>query len=85
MEEEIICKKCGKCCYHATEEGWKPCKYLRITCKGITHCTVYNTRLGRLIYISKNKAFQSTMCGMRKNTTHDFKGCPYNTNKPIIF
>lgn len=77
------CVQCGKCCHFMTKEGLKPCKFLLII-DGKTKCKVYRTRLGRLIFYGDSN-FPAMICSQRKMTDTDFKGCPLNTNKPIVF
>lgn len=85
MTDENKCLRCGKCCYFPTEhDGWKPCRYLKTDFEGMTRCTIYNMRLGKLVNSGDN-VFAATVCSLRKNSPYDFKGCPYNSGKKIIF
>ena len=74
------CKLCGRCCHHWTDEGtFKPCKYL-VKTGDKTYCKIYQRRLRTVIRTYK---YQNVFCIKREDSIFDFKGCPYNTKKPL--
>lgn len=73
MEKEIICKRCGKCCF--VQSTGKPCKFLVKLSNNKTCCRIYNQRdrLGKLVYNEP-----PTYCNLRVNVDKLYDGCPYN-------
>ena len=60
----------------------RKCKHLVRLKSGKTLCRVYKKHLGKLLF--KDKKGIKYVCIMRKNNTHDYEGCPYNTEKPMF-
>lgn len=77
--KEDLCKRCGACCYAHYGDKRIACPNL-FEKEGKTWCRVYSHRLGSVIAKIHNTPIY---CGMRENSTFDYPGCPYNTNKPI--
>lgn len=79
--EEPTCRRLGKCCYYLGEgKEVKKCRYL-VGVKGFLRCRIYSNRLGALIDRVDGVEIR---CVWRKDSPFDFKGCEYNTNKPIL-
>ena len=78
MSKEIICLNCGKCCTYIIDRKPTeiPCKHLKRLEDGTTRCKFYHQRINKSIG-------HGNRCNMRKDSTFDYEGCPYNTNKPI--
>ena len=74
----IKCLFCGKCCYYLENGILTKCKFLVKRKNGKTLCRVYSTRLGRPIGVNHH-------CDLRVNSEFDYEGCPYNTDKGVLF
>jgi len=75
--KEGRCRRCGICCHYMWEGKLKPCKYLVDIGDGVTKCSVYSTRIGRIL--NRNKR-EKIVCSLRKNVIKQYKDCPYNKN-----
>ena len=72
------CLMCGQCCHVLLKDGSiKKCRHLVHLKNGKTLCRVYKKRLGVRIV-------GEWFCNWRVDTTFDFEGCPFNTNKPVL-
>jgi hypothetical protein len=76
-----LCKRCGKCCHFEYKGIRKTCPQLYEK-EGKTWCKIYRHRLGAIMGTIHNTPFY---CGMRKDSTYDYLGCPYNTNKKMLY
>lgn len=76
MAEDIICKRCGKCCkiFIDGKPSDLDCMYLIRFKSGRTLCRIYNERLGK-------KLQHNNVCIMREQSRFDYEGCPYNNGK----
>lgn len=72
------CKRCGKCCFFLKEGILTPCFFLINAGHKVTACRIYPNRMN-------HKINKKIFCTARKNSQYDFAGCPYNTNKKILF
>ena len=72
------CQYSGQCCTYEKNGKRIKCKFLIKTTTRYL-CRIYKTRLNTII--DKDLKIR---CGQRNNTTNDFIGCEYNTNKPVI-
>ncbi len=72
--KELVCNRCGSCCYLRLEGQKQKCKYLVHLRKG-TACRIYGNRLGKFIGHFKGKNFY---CSLRKDVKFNFENCPYN-------
>ena len=50
--------------------------------RNIYTCRIYHQRLGTILAI--NNKGQQYICINREDNPYDYKGCPYNTDKPIF-
>lgn len=75
---ELMCKRCGQCCYYYLDGKRKKCKFLIKLKSGKTLCRVYKTRINRILDIDKNG--NMIMCLERKNKQNRIKypNCPLN-------
>ena len=80
MVNDIICKRCGRCCHFIADGKVRKCKHLVMLGK-VSLCRIFNKRLGQIIYVDKKG--EKTYCGMRENIKSDYKGCPFNKGYPI--
>ena len=71
------CLRCGQCCHYYYFGAVIPCPFLINLPDNKTACLVYGTRLTLLDKKGK------PICLLRKNSSYDFVGCPYNTGKPF--
>lgn len=68
-----VCSRCGQCCLAIDGEGnIVPCQYY-----SGGDCPVYDERIG------KSCGVLGYSCTQRSGSSHDFHGCPQNTDKPI--
>jgi len=83
MNKKIICNRCGSCCHLYIDDKKIKCKHLVYLKNGKTLCRIYNKkkRIGSIIAIYNGKKY---FCSSRERSTYDYKGCPYNSGKPII-
>jgi hypothetical protein len=80
---DIACKRCGLCCYIEIDgkPSNKKCRHLVILKSGRTLCRIYTNLKNRL---GKDLG-SGNACVSRKDSPFDYEGCPYNTDKPIIY
>jgi hypothetical protein len=78
MTDDIICLRCGRCCYFFADGKMRKCIHLIRTKNGKTFCRVYGSRLGTVIYTDSNG--RKYGCILRKDSPLDYPGCPYNKN-----
>lgn len=78
-EKKDLCKRCGRCCHFKINGNIQRCRHLIILSDGLTKCRIYKKRNGAMII---RNPFRK--CTTRDKNSHDFKDCPYNTNKPLL-
>ena len=81
MHDLMQCNRCGKCCEHSGIPNLF-CSYLKRNKDGTTFCTVYNSRLGRLVFpsfitLEPNgvRKWDAVYCGLRSENNRSIKGC----------
>ena len=79
---KVKCKRCGKCCIYVDVRGGTRvgifCRYLVSDSKEFHTCTRWHKHLG--VHIG-----MGYYCGLRCDSDFDFDGCPYNTDKPMLY
>jgi len=78
---EKKCRRCSKCCQYIKNGRTLDCPYLFRDISLGNSCEVYDDRLGKFIDRVDGNPI---VCVSRDKTSHDYIGCPYNTNKPIL-
>ena len=72
----VICKRCGKCCYYYHNRNIKQCKYLKHLSNGKTSCEIYKNRLSIVLDINDDDTI--IYCAKRNDNEVNYEGCPYN-------
>jgi len=80
MEDK--CLRCGKCCHFYLNGEIKRCRHLVDTEDGKTTCSVYPTRLGRILGFDIRHRLK-IQCSMRTQAHWDYPDCPYNDGRPL--
>ena len=82
------CSNCGKCCNHSAFPNLF-CNHLIRFSNGKTKCSVYDTRLNRIVFpeihIHTDEGmlvYPEVRCGLRKDNNRIIKGCSQIQTEP---